>query len=91
MIASLRARNASSADRADECFSAWKKTEESQVDTPIVRDIIWRVRAEQAASALVKIISNPELSLEETNRYFRSLEYHKPEVRTEAMKKLLTL
>lgn len=77
--------------RADECFSAWKKTEESQVDTPVGRDIIWRVRAEQAASALVKIISNPELSLEETNRYFRSLEYHKPEVRTEAMKKLLTL
>ena len=77
--------------RPDECYSAWMKINDGKWNTAGGRDIAWRVRAKDAAKTIVKIISNPELTLDETNRYFRSLEYHKPEVRTEAMKDLLTL
>lgn len=77
--------------RADECFSAWSQLIDGKWDTPGGRDIVWRVRAEEAAKALVQIIRNPSVTLEQTNRYFRSLEYHKPEVRNEVMKELLTL
>ncbi len=75
--------------RAVECFDAWLDLVEGHWDTPGGRDIVWRVRAPKAAEALVSIIGNPKLKLEETNRYFRSLEYHEPSVRTEALKKLL--
>ena len=77
--------------RAAECYDAWLAATGGNWNTPAGRDIAWRVRAPKAAEALVEIISDPALTLEETNRYFRSLEYHTPEVRTEAMKKLLTL
>ncbi|MDB4676754.1 ThuA domain-containing protein [bacterium] len=77
--------------RPDECYQAWLDHSNKQWDTPTGHDIAWRVRAAKAADAIVKIISKPELTLEETNRYFRSLEYHKAEVRVQAMKQLLTL
>lgn len=77
--------------RPDECYAAWMTITKGNWNTAAGRDIAWRVRAKDAAKTLVKIISNPELTLDETNRYFRSLEYHKPEVRNEAMKDLLTL
>ena len=77
--------------RADECFTEWLKQNQGKWDNKSGRDIAWRVRAEAAAELLVQIISNPSLTLQETNRYFRSLEYHKPHVRNRAMKKLLTL
>jgi putative membrane-bound dehydrogenase-like protein len=77
--------------RAAECFGAWLTAVDGKWNTKAGRDLVWRVRAPQAAEALVEIISDPQLTLEQTNRYFRSLEYHNPEVRNEAMKKLLTL
>jgi putative membrane-bound dehydrogenase-like protein len=77
--------------RAAECYDAWTAAVNGSSNTPAGRDIVWRVRAPKATEALISIISDPKLPLEGTNRYFRSLEYHKPEVRTEAMKKLLTL
>jgi putative membrane-bound dehydrogenase-like protein len=77
--------------RAAECYDAWLDAIGGDWDTQAGRDIVWRIRAPKAAKALVEIISDPSLTLEQTNRYFRSLEYHSPEVRNEAMKKLLTL
>jgi hypothetical protein len=77
--------------RAAECYDAWLDAIGGTWDTQSGRDIVWRIRAPEAAEALVEIISDPSLTLEQTNRYFRSLEYHRPEVRIEAMKKLLTL
>jgi len=75
--------------RAAECFDAWLGAIGGNWNTPAGRDIVWRVRAPQAAEALVKIISDSKLTLEQTSRYFRSLEYHDPEVRTKAMRALL--
>jgi hypothetical protein len=77
--------------RAAECYDAWLAAVDGSWNNAAGRDIVWRIRAPQAAAALVEIISDPALTLEQTNRYFRSLEYHDPKVRSEAMKKLLTL
>ena len=74
--------------RASECYEAWL-ARVGNWDTAAGRDIVWRVRAPAAADAIVSIIANPELTLQDTNRYFRSLEYHDAAVRTEALKKLL--
>ncbi|NND97920.1 MAG: hypothetical protein HKN47_11390 [Pirellulaceae bacterium] len=74
--------------RAAECYDAWL-SRTGNWDTVAGRDIVWRVRAPQAADALVAIIADPKLKIEDTNRYFRSLEYHEPSIRTEALKKLL--
>jgi putative membrane-bound dehydrogenase-like protein len=75
--------------RAGECFAAWIDRVDGNWDTVAGRDIVWRTRAPQAAAAMVSIIGDPRLDLQDTNRYFRSLEYHDPAIRTEALKKLL--
>lgn len=77
--------------RAAECFDAWLDAVGGNWKTDQGRDIVWRVRAPKAAAAMVEIISDPKLTLQETNRYFRSLEYHDAAVRNEALKQLLSL
>jgi putative membrane-bound dehydrogenase-like protein len=75
--------------RPDECFAAYVAQVDGRWDTPAGRDIVWRVRASAAAEAMVSLIANPERPLRETERYFRSLEFHDPQVRTAALKRLL--
>ena len=87
----LEALGLSSDLRAAECYDAWMAVIGGNWNTASGRDIVWRVRAPKAADAIVQIISNPNLKLEQTDRYFRSLEYHDPAVRTKAMRKLLSL
>ena len=84
----LEALGIGSDERPSDCYDAWIKRV-SNWDTPAGRDIVWRVRAPKAAEAIVQIISDPKLTLNQTNRYFRSLEYHDAEVRTQALKMLL--
>ncbi|TWU02081.1 PVC-type heme-binding CxxCH protein [Neorhodopirellula pilleata] len=75
--------------RADDCFSAWSSLVGKNWNTPGGRDIVWRTRADAAAERIVELIADPKLSVEQTNRYFRALEYHKADVRAAALKKLL--
>lgn len=75
--------------RADECFAAWLNLVGKNWNTPGGRDIVWRTRADAAAEKIVDLIADPRLSVKQTNRYFRALEYHKTEVRAAALKKLL--
>ena len=42
-----------------------------------------------AADAMVSLISDPNLPLPETDRYFRSLEFHDSDVRTAVLQRLL--
>ncbi len=77
--------------RANECFAAWWAATDGKWNTAAGRDIVWRVRADQAAPLLVDLIRDPKLPLEDTNRLFRSLEYHPASLRTEALKGLLEL
>ena len=75
--------------RAEECYRAWMSAE-GDWDVNAGRDILWRLRAPQAADQLAAIIADRALSLAETDRYFRSLEYHAPKDRDHALKQLIT-
>ena len=75
--------------RADECFDAYLDLIDNRWDTESGRDLVWRVRAKKAAHLCVAIISDPALPLDQTDRYFRSLEFHDDAVRTSALKTLL--
>ncbi len=85
----LEALGIASDVRPTECFEAWLDATNGKWDTPAGRDIVWRVRSPAAADAMVSIIANPATKLEDTNRYFRSLEYHDAQVRTQALQRLL--
>lgn len=85
----LEALGIGSDERPEECFEAFLDATDGRWDTPAGRDIVWRVRAPKAAEAMVSLIANPELPLSETDRYFRSLEFHDAGVRTAALKRLL--
>ena len=74
--------------RAAECYDAWL-SRVGDWNTAAGRDIAWRVRAPKAAEAIATTIADPKLSVKDTNRYFRSLEYHDGAVRTAAMQPLL--
>lgn len=75
--------------RPNDCFAAWTNQIGEDWNTPGGRDIVWRTRADAAAEKLVELIADPSRPLEDTNRYFRALEYHNDEVRAAALKKLL--
>ena len=75
--------------RAEECYKAWMSAE-GDWDINAGRDILWRIRAPQAAEQLGSIIADRSLSLDETDRYFRSLEYHASKDRNAALKRLIS-
>ncbi|WP_147866947.1 PVC-type heme-binding CxxCH protein [Stieleria maiorica] len=75
--------------RAAECFDAYLEAVDGRWDTPAGRDLVWRVRAPKAADAMVALIADPKRPLNETDRYFRSLEFHGADVRDAALKRLL--
>ncbi|KAA5546352.1 hypothetical protein FYK55_04725 [Roseiconus nitratireducens] len=75
--------------RPEECFDAYLDQVDGRWDTPAGRDLVWRVRAPAAADAMVSLIADPDLPLQQTDRYFRSLEFHNDQVRAEALKRLL--
>ncbi|MGV3485143.1 MAG: PVC-type heme-binding CxxCH protein [Planctomycetaceae bacterium] len=74
--------------RAVECYDAYRKSLPDELDSN-GRDIVWRLRAPAAADALVKIIADPAIELSQTDRYFRALEFHPPEVRSKALAALM--
>ncbi|QDT03464.1 NPCBM/NEW2 domain protein [Rubripirellula lacrimiformis] len=77
--------------RATECFDAYLNLAPTSAATAAGRDIVWRIRAPKAADMMAKIIADPSVELAATDRYFRSLEYHDPAVRSSSMQQLLSL
>jgi putative membrane-bound dehydrogenase-like protein len=77
--------------RASECYDAWIAAVDGVWDTPAGHDIAWRVRAPQAAETMAAILAKTEPSAAQTDRYFRSLQYHADSVRQSALKPLLAL
>lgn len=75
--------------RSDDCFDAYLSAVKGRWDNDAGRDIVWRVRAVKAADAMVSLIADPKRPLGETDRYFRSLEFHDSDVRTAALERLL--
>ncbi len=69
------------------CFTAWLKTVGGDWEnSAAATDLVWRVRADQAAEKMGQLLSNPQLPLEATDRYFRSLEFHTAEARAAALR-----
>ncbi|MEL7267004.1 MAG: PVC-type heme-binding CxxCH protein, partial [Planctomycetota bacterium] len=75
--------------RAKECIDEWMIAIKDDWNTAAGRDIVWRMHTAKSAACLVKLISDPSLPLEETDRYFRSLEYIDAKPRNEALRSLI--
>ena len=75
--------------RPEACFEAYLDAVNGRWDTAAGRDLVWRIRAPKAADAMVSLIADPNRPLRETDRYFRSLEFHDADVRSAALKRLL--
>ena len=85
----LEALGVASDLRADECYVAMLKSDSCKKMTtknPSLRnDLAWRVRAKGAADEVASLIANTETTLADTDRYFRSLEFHPAEVRSKSL------
>jgi putative membrane-bound dehydrogenase-like protein len=80
----LEALGVASDVRAKECYDAFAKSNPNAIADAKSRDILWRLRTPEAAEALVKLIADPATKLSDTDRYFRSLEFHSEDVRNKA-------
>lgn len=74
---------------AEACFAAWSKKVGSDWKTAAGRDLVWRVRANDAAMKLGELLRTVDMPLEDTDRYFRSLEFHPQAIREQALRTLL--
>lgn len=67
--------------RASECFEALRRAVGGSWDRTGVADVLWRLRAPEAAAPLVAMIADPIADLVATERNFRALDFHSPEIR----------
>ncbi len=75
----------------DPFLDAWLSQVGDKWNTPSGRDIIWRSRARKSAGLLVKIISDKNLSAEDRDHYFRSLDFISGPEKDAALVELLTV
>jgi putative membrane-bound dehydrogenase-like protein len=87
----LEALGIGSDGRPAECFDAWMAAVDGDWNTPAGRDLVWRLRAPQAAEKIVAILKDSSLSDKQIEHYFRSIDFHPPEVRSRALQGLLDL
>jgi len=87
----LEALGLSSDLNADACFDAWLARVGGKWNTPVGRDIVWRVRAKSAPSYLVKILKDEKLPSESHPRYVRALDFHSGPEKDEALESLLDI
>ena len=87
----LEALGLSSDLNADACFDAWLAKVGGKWNTPVGRDIVWRVRAKSAPSYLVKILKDEKLPSESHPRYVRALDFHSGPEKDKALESLLDI
>jgi hypothetical protein len=79
------------ADRQwDQFLDAWLTAAGERWDTPAGRDIIWRSRGKKTPALLVKIISDKNLTAQDREHYFRSLDFINGPEKEAALVELLT-
>jgi len=79
------------ADRQwDQYLDAWLTSVNDQWDTPAGREIVWRSRGKKTPAMLVKIISDKNLTAQEREHYFRSLDFINGPEKEAALLQLLT-
>lgn len=82
----LEALGIASDVRASECYQAFLKKVGDQWREPANADIVWRMRAPEAIDHIVQLIADPSLSIQDTDRYFRALDFHAPDLRSPILK-----
>jgi hypothetical protein len=79
------------ADRQwDPFLTAWQAAVGDKWNTPAGRNIIWRSRSKKTPALLVKIITSGNLSAQERDLYFRSLDFITGPEKDAALMELLT-
>ncbi len=87
----LEALGIASEGRADACFAAWLDNVGDDWNSPAGRDIVWRIRAGDAADYLVKILQDPATPAEQHDHYLRAFDFHVGAKKDAALKSLLGL
>jgi putative heme-binding domain-containing protein len=59
----------------DKCLDAWLAAVGNDWDTPRGHDIIWRSRAKETPSLLVKVLASPTAAKSDPARYLRALDF----------------
>jgi putative membrane-bound dehydrogenase-like protein len=72
--------------RAQECYQAFLASVGEKWNQPAKADIVWRMRTPEAIEQIASLIADPENSLQDTDRYFRALDFHAPEKRSPILK-----
>src|SRR5690606_6932062 len=86
----LEALGIGSDGQPNECLAAWEKGLPRHWRTAnSAEDIVWRVRADDAAMKMAEILCRPTTSLEASERFYRSLEFHPTAVRTKALQQVV--
>ena len=75
----LEAAGIGAAGRWDECLAAYLEQQQASpvdlLDSPAVRDIIWRSRAEATPRLLAEIVQRKDVSADQAARYLRALDF----------------
>jgi hypothetical protein len=79
------------ADRQWDTFlAAWQAAAGEKWNTPAGRDIVWRSRSRKTPALLVKIITSGNLTAQDREHYFRSLDFITGPEKDAALLELLT-
>ncbi|MDX2189989.1 MAG: c-type cytochrome [Bacteroidota bacterium] len=73
----LEALGIGSDTHPDEFFKAWKSKIGDNWNNEVGRDIIWRTRSTEVLPYYFKIMSDPNTSINEINKFFRALDFQK--------------
>jgi hypothetical protein len=84
----LEALGLASDGQEDKLFGAWLQEVGDKWNTPGGRDLIWRIRSRKAPEYLVKLITDK--SVENHERYLRSLDFIQGPEKEEALVQLVT-
>ena len=85
----LEALGVAAAGHWDTRFAAWLKVVEGKWNTAAGRDIVWRSRAEAAATLLADILLDDATPEKDHPRYLRAFDYHKGPAKDAALEKIL--
>jgi len=72
-------------------FEAWLKKVGSNWDSAAGREILWRIRADEALPYIVKVLQDPATSEAQQARFMRAFDFHSGEKKDAALKSLLGL
>lgn len=74
---------------ADARFTAYLKTVGDDWNAPAGREIVWRMRSDEALPYLVKVLKDPKTPEEKHPRYMRAFDFHEGEAKQAALRSLL--